>query len=154
MTIGDNIKKYRKQNKLTQKQLGDLIGKSTISVRKYEANDITPSLQVLGDISVAFNITISDLTNNEPVINSDLYKDRAINNDIDIEKNTPYYELTIKKERIYQKEFNILCDKIEELESTIKHLEEINNLKEKRIKELTDLNDKLFSLLGGGTDGK
>lgn len=62
MTIGDNIKTYRKQNKLTQKELGDLINKSTISVRKYEANDITPSISVLNDIASALNITINDLT--------------------------------------------------------------------------------------------
>ena len=62
MNIGDNIKKYRKQNKLTQKELGDLINKSTISIRKYESNKIVPSLGVLDDISKALNVPVNYLS--------------------------------------------------------------------------------------------
>ena len=38
MTIGDNIKKYRKMNKLTQKEFSRKIGKSERMVQKYENN--------------------------------------------------------------------------------------------------------------------
>lgn len=63
MTIGDNIKKYRKQNKISQAKLSELIGKSKSSIEKYEANKITPSISVLNDIASALNITVNDLTN-------------------------------------------------------------------------------------------
>lgn len=62
MTIGDNIKKYRKHNNLTQKELGELIGKSTISIRKYEANNPIPSIPVLGDIAKVLNVDIEKIT--------------------------------------------------------------------------------------------
>lgn len=62
MTLGDNIKRFRKQNNLTQKELGELIGKSTISIRKYESNDISPSIKVLNDISKVLNTSIGNLT--------------------------------------------------------------------------------------------
>ena len=61
MKIGYNIKKFRKEKGLTQQQLGNLINKSAISIRKYEANDITPSLKVLDDIAQALNVTRDDL---------------------------------------------------------------------------------------------
>lgn len=53
MNIGDNIKKYRKDMNLTQKQLGEMINKSTITIRKYEANDTVPPIDVLAEISKA-----------------------------------------------------------------------------------------------------
>lgn len=45
--IGQNIKTYRKENKLTQKELAHLIGKSEITIRKYERGDITIPTVVL-----------------------------------------------------------------------------------------------------------
>lgn len=60
-TIGDSIKKYRLQNKLTQEQLGELIGKSAISIRKYESNNVRPPLGVLSDLAKALKINVTDL---------------------------------------------------------------------------------------------
>lgn len=60
MTIGNKIKQYRKNKQLTQQQLGDLINKSAISIRKYEADDITPSFKVLEEIAKALDVNYND----------------------------------------------------------------------------------------------
>lgn len=44
MNIGANIKKFRKEKGLTQKELAEKIGKATITVRKYEASDTRVSI--------------------------------------------------------------------------------------------------------------
>lgn len=53
MNIGEAIKLFRKEKGLTQKELGERIGISAISVRKYESGDRNPSnttLQVIADV--------------------------------------------------------------------------------------------------------
>lgn len=62
MSIGENIKKYRHNRKLTQKQLGIEIDKKEITVRKYESGDITPSTTVIENIAKALGVTFYDLT--------------------------------------------------------------------------------------------
>ena len=64
MKIGENIKKYRKQKKLTQPELGTLINKSESSIRKYESDDVIPSIEVLQSIAKALHISVSILTTN------------------------------------------------------------------------------------------
>lgn len=62
-TIGQTIKKYRKQKNLTQEQLADKINISISYLTKIEAvNCDQPfSLEVLLDIAEGLNISIHDL---------------------------------------------------------------------------------------------
>jgi transcriptional regulator with XRE-family HTH domain len=48
--IGNAIKKARKEKKLTQKQLGDIIGKAESTIRKYENGSIEIPNSVLTEI--------------------------------------------------------------------------------------------------------
>lgn len=70
MDIGNKIKSIRKEKKLTQKELGNLIGKSEISIRKYEATSNVP-LDAIIDIAKALDIDvvglIPDINNNDPL---------------------------------------------------------------------------------------
>lgn len=50
MNIGEKIKLLRKEKGLTQKELAEMIHKSEITVRKYEANDISMNVNVFIDI--------------------------------------------------------------------------------------------------------
>lgn len=61
MNIGKNIKKYRKEKGMTQKELAEKINKSTITIRKYEANDTTPPIDVLGQIATILQVPIDIL---------------------------------------------------------------------------------------------
>lgn len=42
MGINEKIREYRKQNGLTQKEFGSMIGRSSATVRKYESGELVP----------------------------------------------------------------------------------------------------------------
>lgn len=65
MTVGENIKKYRLANGLTQKQLGNMLGLAEITVRQYENNKREPSFERLYQIADMLNISVTDLMNKE-----------------------------------------------------------------------------------------
>lgn len=62
MSVGENIKKYRKENKLTQKQLAGEIGLSEITIRRYEKEERPPTIEVLNKIATALEIPLYKLT--------------------------------------------------------------------------------------------
>lgn len=84
MSIGEAIKRFRITKKMSRKKLGDLIGKSQHSIKKYELGEVTPSLEVIEDISKALDIEKWDilrgLKEGKP---RGSYKEEAINNMID-----------------------------------------------------------------------
>ena len=61
IAIGENIKSYRKKNKLTQKELADILGKTESSIRKYEKGEVTVPIDVLDDIARALHVSFYDL---------------------------------------------------------------------------------------------
>ena len=60
--IANNIYKLRVKNKLTQAELGEKLNYSDKSVSKWERGDVTPSIEVLCEISSLFNISLDVLT--------------------------------------------------------------------------------------------
>lgn len=61
MTIGDNIRKLRKEKKLTQKQLGELCGMYESQIRKYELGKANPKLDTIRKIASALGVYMSEL---------------------------------------------------------------------------------------------
>ena len=61
VSIGKRIKKLRLSKKLTQKQLGEKIGRSTESIKKYESGEITPPWNVVERIAEALNVPFNEL---------------------------------------------------------------------------------------------
>lgn len=59
--LAHNLKKYRKAFSLTQKQLGEKIFKSEISIRKYESGNTNVPDSTLNKIAEVFNITVTQL---------------------------------------------------------------------------------------------
>lgn len=59
--IGNNIKKYRRMAGLTQEELGNLSGLSTMSIRRYESNSRKPNIEQLRKISNALGIILGKL---------------------------------------------------------------------------------------------
>ncbi len=64
--IGENIKKYRKEKKLTQQELADKIGKHKITVAKYESGKISVPIDVLDQIANELDVTYIDLIGFDP----------------------------------------------------------------------------------------
>lgn len=69
-TIGENIKHFRNEAGLTQKELGIQIGKKERTVRGYEANNTTPSLDMLIKIASVLKTDLISLTGTNNIIDS------------------------------------------------------------------------------------
>ena len=61
MSIGSNIARFRKNKKMTQEQLGQLLGVSNQSVSKWEKEISFPDIMLLPKIAEVFNVSIEEL---------------------------------------------------------------------------------------------
>jgi len=74
----EEIKRYRKTRNLTQKQLGELIGKTESSIQKYEAGKTEIPLNVLERIASALDVEIYDFMTVRDLIDHDNEVEKAI----------------------------------------------------------------------------
>ncbi len=63
MSIGENIRKIRKQKGLTQKKLAELSGLNEVTIRSYELGKFKPKIETIQRIANALDVTIGDLDN-------------------------------------------------------------------------------------------
>ena len=56
MNLGENIKKYRKQKGLTQKELASKVGVAASTITKYEKGDLEPSLDTIKKIANVLDV--------------------------------------------------------------------------------------------------
>lgn len=61
MTVGEKIRKYRKEAGMTQAELGKKAGLSEAMIRQYELGKRNPKFENLNKIAKALNITIDEL---------------------------------------------------------------------------------------------
>lgn len=61
MYLGKNVKHLRKQRKMNQHELGDVIGVTNSQIGGYEIGRSQPSLEALVKLSEYFDIAIDDL---------------------------------------------------------------------------------------------
>lgn len=64
MTVGENIRKYRIEKGLTQKQLGEKCNIAEPTIRRYELNKLHPKIKTLAKIASALNIDVYVLLEN------------------------------------------------------------------------------------------
>ena len=62
MTIGENIRRIRKERGLTLKQLGDAVGVSEAYIRAYESGRRNPKQQSLEALATALHVNVEALT--------------------------------------------------------------------------------------------
>ena len=60
MTVGEKIRKTRKQKKMTQNTLARLTGLAAITIRQYEANKYIPKIENLSKIANALGTSLSE----------------------------------------------------------------------------------------------
>ena len=65
MKIGNKIKAYRELNKMTQKDVAEILGVEPATISKYEAGAIEPSIESLNRLAETFNITVDELIKDE-----------------------------------------------------------------------------------------
>lgn len=63
--LGNNIKSVRKALHMTQEQLSEMIDTSTVFISQIENGNRKPSLETVYKISVALNVSIDELINNQ-----------------------------------------------------------------------------------------
>ena len=65
MSIGNKIKKYRELNKMTQKDIAEILEVEPGTISKYESGMIEPSIESLKRLSETFNITVDEFIREE-----------------------------------------------------------------------------------------
>ena len=61
MTVGENIRKFRKLQGLTQKKLAELSGLNEVTIRSYEAGKYKPKIETIKKIADALGLYITNL---------------------------------------------------------------------------------------------
>ena len=65
MSIGNKIKEYRELNKMTQKDIAEILEVEPGTISKYESGMIEPNIESLKRLAETFNITVDKLINDE-----------------------------------------------------------------------------------------
>ncbi len=74
MTVGERIKATRKSQKMTQAQLGKLVGMSQAAVGQFEKSKVTPKDSTIEKFAAALGVSSRFLRGDEFVISSEMYK--------------------------------------------------------------------------------
>lgn len=80
MNIGNKIKDLREQNNLTQKQLGEKIGVSAVSITRYEKGERTPGINRLKKIADIFDVDVNYFINYDNFQNLKSNKNELLKN--------------------------------------------------------------------------
>ena len=73
MSLGEKILELRQSNKMTQKQLADLLNVSDKVVSRWETGKSLPDVTLMKDIAKIFNVSISDLYDNIGNVKNEMY---------------------------------------------------------------------------------
>ena len=63
--IGDNIKKYRRENNISQEELAEKIGVTRQTLSKYETGESLPDIDKCKAIADVFGVSMDELVNYE-----------------------------------------------------------------------------------------
>ena len=63
--IKDNIKKYRKKNKLSQAELGAMLGLTQGAISQWEKGGSSPNVETIKTLADIFGITFGELTGDD-----------------------------------------------------------------------------------------
>ncbi|KPU42131.1 HTH-type transcriptional regulator ImmR [Oxobacter pfennigii] len=89
--FGERLKEIRIESKLTQEELGDMVGVSGNTISKYETGDREPSLDILTRIANYFNVSLDYLLGR-----TDLTTPPYTINAIKTKSEAKYFDLIIK----------------------------------------------------------
>jgi len=143
MTIGENIKRLRKEQGLTQKELGDLCGMADSAIRRYESDRGNPTEKTLTRIASALGVprevlsfgtadfSVIEKWLGEPVFSSP-DEEKAfyakIQRDLEIRDAMNIYSKIVQEEKARPKFDLILSDEFIHNQHTIRLLFAFNHL--------------------------
>ncbi len=127
MTVGERIRTIRKNQGLTQKQLGEKSGMADSAIRKYESGSQNPKVETLQRIAAALNVSLGDLLGIAP----DEMLNRIVTDfpDAPVQEKEGKISFSLVKNGIIQRglkkapsENNLLPDEFNEFEQFIESL--------------------------------
>ena len=65
MTVGQRIRNFRRKKKITQKELGILVGTDASNIGKYELDKQIPRIKMLEKIAAALDVSLAMLVDDE-----------------------------------------------------------------------------------------
>lgn len=65
MNIGSKLREYRELNKMTQKEIAEILEVEPGTISKYESGSIEPNIESLKRLAETFNITVDELIRDE-----------------------------------------------------------------------------------------
>ncbi len=77
--IGEFLKELRKQNNMTQEQLGERVGVTNKTISRWETGKYMPPIECLKLLSDIYHISINEIVTGEK-LNEENYKEAAENN--------------------------------------------------------------------------
>lgn len=63
----DNLKRLRQAKKMSQAEVGDLVGVTRSAVQQWEKGDTVPALEKLFELARFFDISIAEFTGADPI---------------------------------------------------------------------------------------
>ena len=78
MSLGKNIQYLRKQNKITQEQLAEIMSVSRQTISRWEAEEIVPELSKIVSLSDVFSCKLDTLVKEDMIDFDDIYSEIAI----------------------------------------------------------------------------
>ncbi len=73
MSVGENIRKFRKQKGLTQKKLGELSNINEVQIRQYELGKANPKIETIEKIANALEVNVMALLSGSFTLYKDAY---------------------------------------------------------------------------------
>lgn len=77
--VGEFLKELRKENKLTQEQLGEKLGVTNKTVSKWETGNYMPPIEILKLLSELYNVSINEILSGRRLSDGE-YKEKAEEN--------------------------------------------------------------------------
>ena len=148
IAIGSNIKKYRKQRRITQEQLAEVLGVSDQAVSRWENGSTYPDIELLPTIALYFRVTLDELMGMEAIkdesdIEDILNRRKELRNSGEVVKS---YEMLREAVKRYPNNYKLILALISDLqfansegeETWHKNLLEAEGLINRVLNECTD----------------
>lgn len=125
MSIGKNIRHFRKEKHMTQKELGNACGINEVQIRRYELENATPRMESVEKIAKALQVSPSKLLGYHEDFSwidlfsgsTDICIDDALEdlNTISDKLTEAFYQMYISEERIRKSALKALIEMLEQL---------------------------------------
>lgn len=95
----ENLKKIRKVKNVTQNQLASLIGKTRLTIARYENGEINPPLKIIKRIADALNVSLDALISDKDREMINFFKSVSLDSSTEKEDKTRFIKVEFASEQ-------------------------------------------------------